>query len=181
MSAAPTAASAEMADGADTDLDIDQAILDEVRKDGRVSIRTLATSLGIPETTARDRLHRLEETGTIRGYRAVIDPAAVGAEVQAWLLVEVPHRERDEAARAIAKEAGVERVHGMPSEPDGFAVRVSVRSVQDIHQMQQRWAQRHHLLVKEMILLSDLEMKGHGSTYERDEQNRLLGILKDEL
>lgn len=159
----------------------DQAILDAVARDGRVSIRTLATALDIPETTARDRLHKLEQSGTIRGYRAELDPAALGATVQAWLLVEVPPAERDEAARAVAREPGVERVHGLPSEPDGFAVRVSVTGIEQLHLMQQRWNTQHHLSVKDMVLLSDLEAKGHGSTYERDEEHRLLTILKDDL
>ncbi|MCU1368281.1 MAG: Lrp/AsnC family transcriptional regulator [Ilumatobacteraceae bacterium] len=64
-----------MADALD---DLDRQILDLLRDDGRLSSRSIGRRLGVAAGTVGTRVRRLEQTGVIRGYRAVIEPAAVG-------------------------------------------------------------------------------------------------------
>jgi Lrp/AsnC family leucine-responsive transcriptional regulator len=58
--------------------EVDRAILVVLEKDGRISNADLAEQVGLSPSPCLRRVRRLEETGVIRGYQAVIDPAAVG-------------------------------------------------------------------------------------------------------
>lgn len=69
--------------------DIDRRIVDELRADGRLSIRELAARIHVSRATAHTRLTRLHDTGVITGYRAVVDPAALGLDVVALVLLNV--------------------------------------------------------------------------------------------
>jgi DNA-binding Lrp family transcriptional regulator len=50
----------------------DRQILDFLRGDARLPLKTLAAKVGLARSTLRDRLSRLEADGIIRGYRAEI-------------------------------------------------------------------------------------------------------------
>lgn len=63
----------------------DQRIVDELTRDGRMSIRTLAETLHISRANAYARLGRLQDTGVIRGFRADVDPAAAGLATSAYV------------------------------------------------------------------------------------------------
>ena len=58
--------------------EVDRAILAVLEKDGRISNADLAERVGLSPSPCLRRVRRLEETGVIRGYQALIDPAAVG-------------------------------------------------------------------------------------------------------
>ena len=62
----------------DTPLDrFDRAILRALELDGRLTVVALAARIGLSKSPTQARLRRLEAAGVIRGYRAVIDPAAL--------------------------------------------------------------------------------------------------------
>ncbi|SCF66689.1 Lrp/AsnC family transcriptional regulator [Streptomyces sp. Ncost-T10-10d] len=72
------------------DLDaIDREILFHLRQDGRLTNVELAKRVGLTPPPCLRRVKRLEESGVISGYRAVIDPAAVGRELEVLVDVEV--------------------------------------------------------------------------------------------
>lgn len=76
----------------------DRKILDIVSRQGRISVAELATRVGLSKSPVQARLRRLEARGVIRGYRAVLDPAAMGREHVAF--VEVRLEDTREAALA---------------------------------------------------------------------------------
>ena len=78
--------------------DFDRRILDVVARDGRISIADLARRVGLSKSPVQARLRRLEARGAIRGYRALLDPAATGREHVAF--VEVRLSDTREAALA---------------------------------------------------------------------------------
>ena len=65
--------------------DKDRQILDLLRSDARLPLKTLATKVGLARSTLRDRLSRLEADGIIRGYHAEI--ADGGLAVSVYLFV----------------------------------------------------------------------------------------------
>ena len=70
------------------DLDeIDQKMLRELQKDGRISVVQLAELVGLSVTPCLRRLKRLESEGIIRGYRADLDPKLAGCHLQAFIEV----------------------------------------------------------------------------------------------
>ena len=66
---------------------IDQKILHELSRDGRLSNLDLATRIGLSPSACLRRVQELERTGVIRGYRAVLNPAAVGVGFVAYVTV----------------------------------------------------------------------------------------------
>jgi len=66
---------------------IDCGILDSLQKDGRMTNKELASANGISPSTCLERVRRLQDDGTIVGYRAIVNPAALGIGVQAMIAV----------------------------------------------------------------------------------------------
>jgi len=69
-----------------TELDaLDHRLLALLVEDGRRSASALGREVGLsPAATAR-RIDRLERLGVIRGYRAVLDHARLGSEIEAFV------------------------------------------------------------------------------------------------
>ena len=67
----------------------DQQILDALRQDGRMSMRTLAETLHISRANAYARVERLRTTGVIRAFRADVDPELSGLGTSAYVTLNV--------------------------------------------------------------------------------------------
>jgi Lrp/AsnC family leucine-responsive transcriptional regulator len=92
----------------------DQSILSELARDGRISITDLAKRIGLSKSPTQARLRRLEESGIIIGYRALLDPIRLGLDHVAF--VEVRLSDTREAAltafnHAVAKVPEIEQAH----------------------------------------------------------------------
>lgn len=56
----------------------DRAILRELAGEGRMPVTELARRIGLTKTPTQARVKRLEDSGVIAGYRAVLDPVRMG-------------------------------------------------------------------------------------------------------
>lgn len=75
---------------------IDRNILAELQKDGRLSITELAERVGLSLSPCHRRVRALEESGVLLGYRAKLDPIALGLTFSAMVFVTL--REGDRTA-----------------------------------------------------------------------------------
>lgn len=66
---------------------ITERILQELTRDGRLSNLELARRVGLSPSASLRRVQELERAGVIAGYRARIDPAAVGRSFLAYVTV----------------------------------------------------------------------------------------------
>jgi DNA-binding Lrp family transcriptional regulator len=81
-----------------TDLDAtSHRILRELRRDGRLSNLQLAERVGLSPSATLRRVQELERRGVIRGFRAVVDPGAVGRSYVVYVAVGL--REHTKAAQ----------------------------------------------------------------------------------
>ncbi len=79
-----------------TDLDrTDRRILRELQADGRLPIVELAERVSLSPTACQRRVRKLEETGVIERYAAVLSPAALGQQVEAFVRVSIERQSRD--------------------------------------------------------------------------------------
>ncbi len=63
------------------DLDeLDRRIIAALRADGRKTVTDLAREVGISKTPCQVRLRKLIESGVIRGFQAIVDPATLGLD-----------------------------------------------------------------------------------------------------
>jgi Lrp/AsnC family transcriptional regulator, leucine-responsive regulatory protein len=100
-----------------TDIDAtDQKILRELLRDGRMSNLDLAQRIGLSPSATLRRVQELERRGVIKGYRAVLDPAATGIGFVAFVTVGLnTHTKAAQEAfeRAIAHAPQVTECHNI--------------------------------------------------------------------
>lgn len=65
--------------------ELDRSILALLGAQGRMSYADLARETGLSTSAVHQRVRRLEERGVISGYRAVIDPRAIGLPLTALI------------------------------------------------------------------------------------------------
>jgi len=88
----------------------DARLLDQLSEDGRRSVVELADKVGLTETPCARRIRLLEQSGAIRGYAAVLDPARLGLNVRAFVQVKL-ERHTDENIDQFRRElADIEEV-----------------------------------------------------------------------
>lgn len=68
---------------------LDRAILAELQADGSLANAELARRVGLSAPACLRRVRALEEAGTVRGYRALLDPRALGYEVVCFAMVQL--------------------------------------------------------------------------------------------
>ncbi|MEU2285804.1 Lrp/AsnC family transcriptional regulator [Streptomyces sp. NPDC013178] len=115
--------------GNETRLDaLDREILFHLRQDGRLTNVELAKRVGLTPPPCLRRVKRLEEAGVITGYRAVVDPEALGRGLEVLVDVEIYAQDRktvEEFEDTVASYEEVVEFRRMYGRPDYF-LRVAV-------------------------------------------------------
>lgn len=107
---------------------VDRDILFRLRQDGRLTNVELAKRVGLTPPPCLRRVKRLEEAGVITGYRAVIDPQALGRGLEVLIDVEIYAQDRKSFQKfedTVASYEEVVEFRRMYGRPDYF-VRVAV-------------------------------------------------------
>ncbi len=108
---------------------IDFEILEALQKNARLSNKEIAAHVGLAPSSALERVKRLRETGVLRGYRAIVDPQAIGIRLQALIAVRLQHHSRDVVEtfqqHVLGLEETLETFH--LAGRDDFLIHVAVR------------------------------------------------------
>lgn len=126
----PSRARSTRSGGGDLDR-VDRTILARLAEHGRESIADLAAAVSISPSAAQRRLRRLEEAGVVRGYRAVLDRAAIGEGLVVHLtIVLADHAAEPVRAfeRAVVDVEGLVTCHHVTGDVD-YLLRVHVADV----------------------------------------------------
>ena len=67
--------------------DVDRKILRKLQEDARISFKEIAKEVGTSEATVFVRVKKLQKSGVIKGFRAILNPPSVGKQVTAFALV----------------------------------------------------------------------------------------------
>jgi DNA-binding Lrp family transcriptional regulator len=65
----------------------DQAIVSLLQKDGRMSVQNMAQALGLTRATVSKRIEKLESSGVITGYTAVVRKDFFNEKVRGWVMI----------------------------------------------------------------------------------------------
>jgi DNA-binding Lrp family transcriptional regulator len=65
--------------------DLDRRIVAELLEDGRLSLAELGERVSLSSPAVKRRLDRLRETGVITGFTAIVNPAALGQQTEAFV------------------------------------------------------------------------------------------------
>lgn len=113
--------------------EVDRAILAALEAQGKLSNADLARRVGLSPSPCLRRVRRLEESGVIRGYRAMIDPAAVGRSLRVFVGVRLlRHASADVRAfeQAIVHLPEVVHTHHVTGNFD-YLLQVEVAALED--------------------------------------------------
>ncbi|CAM5662464.1 Lrp/AsnC family transcriptional regulator [Streptomyces chartreusis] len=138
--------------------DVDRQILAELQQDGRLTVTELAARVRLSVSPCHRRLRELERAGAISGYRAVVDPAAVGLNFEALVFVSMRQEDRDtvvEFEGALADIPHVVEAQRLFGEPD-YLLRVVAA---DLAAYQRLYDERLATLPGVQRLTSTLVMK----------------------
>ena len=113
----------------------DRRLVIALSRDGRRAAADLAKELGLSRQAVTDRIRDLERRGVIRGYRADVDPQALGLGVRAQVRISLDGkiaagRERDVLKRLTAHPM-VRSVYRVSGE-DCFVAEVVCRRIEDV-------------------------------------------------
>ncbi|HSH48298.1 MAG TPA: Lrp/AsnC ligand binding domain-containing protein [Halomonas sp.] len=93
---------------------IDLNILRCLQDNARISYVDLASRVGLSTTPCLERVKRLERAGVIRGYRALLDPRALKANLLVFVEISLESQSPvvfDEFRRAVAKLPQIQECH----------------------------------------------------------------------
>src|SRR6266567_532576 len=113
--------------------DIDRKILAELQEDGRLTVTELADRVQLTPGPCHRRLRELERNGVITGYRAVLDPAAVGLGFEALVNVTMDREDADTVAAfeaALAALPQIRHAERLFGDPD-YLLRVVATDLND--------------------------------------------------
>ena len=112
---------------------LDRQLLGALRADGRASYAELARIVGLSSSAVHERVAKLEASGVITGYRAVVVPSAVGLGVTALIGLEPGENGRDEViADALDAMPEVESCYAVAGD-EAFLLTVRVSSVDELY------------------------------------------------
>ncbi len=113
-------------------------LLAELQEDARLSMAELGRRVGLSPPAVAERLQRLERDGVILGYRARLDPCALGYPLSAVIRIRPAPRQIPrvaELARATAEIVDCRRITG----EDCFIMTAHLRSVEHLEEVIDRF------------------------------------------
>jgi Lrp/AsnC family leucine-responsive transcriptional regulator len=111
--------------------DTDRKILGELSGDGRMSFAELGRRVSLSSPAVAERVQRLERTGVITGYRAELDPRALGYQLTAIVRIKPAPGQLPRIPELAAEIPEVAECHRITGE-DCFYLTVLLRSIDEL-------------------------------------------------
>jgi Lrp/AsnC family transcriptional regulator, leucine-responsive regulatory protein len=120
--------------------EIDRRLLEELGADGRLTMAELGRRVNLSPPAVAERVQRLERSGVITGYKAVIEPKAIGYPLAAVVRVRPASRQLHtipEVARDTPEVVECYRITG----EDCFFLKLHLRSIDDLEEILDRFVE----------------------------------------
>lgn len=101
---------------------LDRRILEELRRDGRASLRTIAERLDVSTTTVSHRVKQMEASDIILGYRPVIDYSKLGYRLTAITKIKAKGAKIPEIVTRLVEEETLVDVYEITGDYDVLVV-----------------------------------------------------------
>ena len=109
----------------------DRKIIGELTTDGRVSLAELGRRVNLSSPAVAERVQRLERAGVITGYRAEIDPRALGYQLMAIVRIKPAPGKLPRIPELALEVPEVSECHRITGE-DCFFLKVHLRSIDEL-------------------------------------------------
>ena len=132
----------------------DVAIVAALQADARATYADVAARVGLSASSVHDRVRKLEASGVIRAYRAVVDPAAVGLHVTALIAVTpLDPTQPDDLPDRLADFAEVEDCLSVAGEAN-YILKVRTRDTRDLEELIRKLREKAGVQTRTTIALS---------------------------
>lgn len=101
---------------------LDYKILEELRRDARASLRTIAGNLGVSTSTVSHRVKQLEESGIVRGYKPVLDYRKLGYRLTAITKIKAKGARIPKIVGELVKEPSLVDVYEITGDYDVLVI-----------------------------------------------------------
>jgi Lrp/AsnC family leucine-responsive transcriptional regulator len=119
--------------------DANLQLLAELQQDARLSFAELGRRVGLSSPAVAERLARLEEDGVITGYRAEVDPRALGLELGVVIRIRPAPRELRKVAELAQRTPEVVECQRITGE-DCYFMKAYVRDVEHLEEVIDQFA-----------------------------------------
>ncbi|MFZ3560710.1 Lrp/AsnC family transcriptional regulator [Streptomyces sp. BH055] len=109
----------------------DIRILEALQRNGRASYAELARSVSMSPSAVTERVRRLEESGVVSGYSAVVSPEALGLDILAFVRLRYPTGNYKPFHDLLDTTPQIVEAHHVTGE-DCFVLKVVARSMRDL-------------------------------------------------
>lgn len=117
----------------------DWRLLEALQQDGRASYAELARLVSMSPSAVTERVRRLEESGVISGYTAVVDPERIGLEILAFVRLKYPTGNYKPFRDLVSATPEILEAHHVTGE-DCFVLKVRARSMRHLEEVTGRIA-----------------------------------------
>jgi Lrp/AsnC family leucine-responsive transcriptional regulator len=111
--------------------EVDRQIIGELAQDGRISFAELGRRVSLSSPAVTERVRRLEQIGVITGYRAEIDPRALGYSITAIVRVKPAVRQLSKIAALAAEIPQIEECLRITGE-DCFYMKLHLGAIEEL-------------------------------------------------
>ncbi len=132
------------------DLDIIAAL----QEDARATYADVARRVGLSPSSVHDRVRKLEAAGVIRGYRAKVDPEAVGLFVTALIAVTpLDPTQPDDLPDRVVEFREVEDCFSVAGEAN-YILKVRTKTTSDLEELIRRLREKGEVQTRTTVVLS---------------------------
>lgn len=138
---------------------IDQAILEVLRHDGRITFEKLSNLVHLTPRPCLERVRKLERNGVIRGYGAIIDPQKVAPGLSLLVLVAISNlsgRTAQKAFETTMRDCPEVFECQLISGHFDYSVRLRCRDMEHYRVLSERWMNDAALHIDKLVAHPEL-------------------------
>ena len=146
--------------------DVDWRLLLELQQNARTSYSELGRRVGLTAPAVAERVHRLEETGIIKGYRVDLDVERLGYTVTAVIRLQIPEGGCAPASPASPPSSRVHECYRVTGS-NSYVLKVVLPSIRHLKSLIDRLA-THGTTITSIVLSTPLDHRLVGPPDARD-------------
>jgi len=132
----------------------DLEILAALQEDARATYADVARRVGLSPSSVHQRVRKLEESGVIRAYRAIVDPEAVGLYVTALVSVTpLDAKQPDDLPARVRELPEIEDCFSVAGD-ENYILKVRTRTTGELEDLLRRVREKAGVQTRTTVVLS---------------------------